>query len=1103
MKQSVPRSTLAAACTASDASAARYFRYTALLLILALVQPAVAQVPAAGRATITGVVKEAESGAPVLGAIVNIPGTPFQTISDAQGRYTLRNVPMGNQTIDARRVGFSPSHDENVQVNSANFVHDIKMIQVPLSLAAVTTAATVDPTSGYKTPFVVDIISAANLPAPSTGATINIQGKVAGVAVTRSSGTTNGDEPWVQVRGNDSPIGRGQTPLVMVDGVPLNMVRQVNSGTTVSSSGGVGVTIGSGDVAPLRSTDIEGLDIASVEIIKGSAAAALYGSQAANGVIFIKTKRGIDVELGKTEVELRTDYGIDQVVKLPAYRTQSEYLTNSQGQWVDLNGNPVSVTQRVLASDFMVAHPYPALYSPVNQVFQPASQLTTLMRVSQLSATNNFSLSYTRTANPGVIKGAQGATNQSIRLNVDNRPTDQIQLSFGANFNQNYNVPTVANFPTLYTYEPYINLLAPDRITGQRYIVAPDSNNVTNTNPLYTQSIAGNWTNRTAAQLSGQVTYRPLNWLSFVGNVGYNLQNAKTNAFTPPGVPSDEAGGLTIGSLAITTQTGSGLAAYLSTTAIKEIGQLTARVSAQVEESNRDFQQAVTTGTTFNSVGSQTLSAATVLTSNSYVTVAKINSGFGSLALDYDGKYIGDFLLRREGSSLYGANQRWHNFSRATGAWLMSREEWFPKALSSLTLAKLRYSYGTSGNEPDFNDRFGAVSVTTTGFVRGRLGNPNLKPETKTETEMGADIIWKNKISLSLTYSKQVMTDALVEVEAPNVSGFNTYEKNAGHAHGDAIELSLEGLIYQKNGFKWSTTVNLDRSRSVVDTYGRSCYNETPQYIRVCDGVPITQYWGQVMMQNVSQLPASRSATPGAWQVDNNGYLVPVGAGNNWWEGASKHLWGTTIKIDGVNYNWGVPQPLFSDSSQTLAYQRIGDWAPTFNFGWGNHFTYKNFAFYVLFSGTVGGDIYNGAYEWLQNHLQTANVSMVGVPDSLKKPYLYFVNLPGGGKSSGLTAINGTTTQNNSSYVYGGSFFKLAELNVQYSLSSGNRIVKSVRANRLILQLSGLNLFRLDGGYPGLDQEGFYTLSDQVRIKFDQLRYPLARRFTTSVSLFY
>ena len=148
--------------------------------------------------------------------------------------------------------------------------------------------------------------------------------------------------------------------------------------------------------------------------------------------------------------------------------------------------------------------------------------------------------------------------------------------------------------------------MAPDRITGQQYQVAPNSNNITNINPLYTQSIAGNFTSRDATQASVQASYRALNWLSFTGNLGYNLQNASTQAYTPPGEPSDESGGLTLGSLALTRQTGTGMEGDVTATAMKDVGRLTARLSGQLEESTRNFQQFTTTGTTFNSIGATT-----------------------------------------------------------------------------------------------------------------------------------------------------------------------------------------------------------------------------------------------------------------------------------------------------------------------------------------------------------------------------------------------------------------------------------------------------------------------------------------------------------------
>lgn len=1052
-----------------------------------------------------GTVKDATSGLPVLAVIVSIPGTPYRTSTDTVGRYTLRNVPMGNQTIDARRIGYSQARAENVQVNRAVFTHDIVMNPAALTLAAVTTSATVDPTSGTRSPFAVSLVTTEKMPVPAVGATMAIQGKVPGVQVTRSSGSTNGEEPWLQIRSVQSPSNRGSSPLIIVDGVPLNMVRQINSGTSVSTSGGVGSVSGAGDALPVRSADIEGLDIESIEVIKGAAAAALYGSQAASGVISIKTRRGIDVGLNRSQVEARVDFGFDQIANMPKQRTAHQFLVNGAGQWVNSSGQVVTRANRVVDPDLMQDNPFARTYDPVGQVFQPNQSLNSTVRISQMTAASNFHISFTQTRQPGTMRLAEGSTNQTLRLNVDHRPRDNVQVSVGANLNRNVNVPTAANFVTLFGFDPDVNLLAPGTEFGTKYRVIPDSALPTTLNPLHQQVITDNTTKRTAGQLGVNVSYRPTNWLTWVGNAGYNRQEANINVWTPPGLPSDQAGGTTTGSLGITEQLSDGFAAYTSATLLKEFGALTTRFTGQVESSRRKFLQFQATATEFPVTGAQTLGAATNRTTSSVATEARLNSGFGSIALDYDGRYIGDFLFRREGSSLYGPLARYNNFQRAAGSWIASKEYWWPNALRDLTLAKLRYSYGSSGTEPDFQDQFEAVSVTTTGFVRGRLGNRNLLPEKKYEHEMGADFIWKDRVSLSLTYARAVTEGGIVEVEAPNVTGFNTYTKNAGRAHGDAYELTVEGEVMRKGGFGWSMTLNLDRARSVVDTYGRSCYNETPQFVRICNNVPITEYWGAVVMRSKDQLAPSRRKTLDAWDTNDEGYLVPVGAGNRWYEGMKKKLWGTQVIIDGATYNWGVPQPAFSDSTKGDLYAPIGDWAPTFNFGYANKFTYKNFQVYALFSGTVGGDIMNGYREWMEQNLDSPVADQRNRPDSLKKPYIYYQYLPGGGKTTGMTgAGGGTSTRNNDQYVDSQTFLKLAELQFTYTLNSKQYpLVKRLGAERITLELNGTNLLRFDGGYSGLDQEGFFTLSNQSRIRFDGMRYPLARRITTAVSLIF
>ena len=706
MRQTVPRS---AVRPVRQVALLGFVRRRAIAVSMMLATLAVgsatstnAQQPTTARATVTGIVRDAILGGPIPGAVVSIPNTPYQALTDSTGRYTLRNVPMGNQTFDARRIGYSQAHDVNVIVNRAEFTHDLTLSSVALSLAAVTTSATVDPTSGIKSPFAVSKITTENMPVPSTGVASNLIGKAAGVQVTRPSGSTNGDEPWIQFRSETSPSNRGSAPLIIVDGVPLNMVRQVNSGATVSSSGGNGVVVGAGDATAVRSSDIEGLDIESIELIKGAAAAALYGSQASGGVVSIKTKRGNDISLGRTQIQFRNEYGRDQIVNMPALRSHNYFLVNSQGQWINTAGALVPRTARVvnptgfLDQDFAPG----TLYNPIDQAFVPNQSMTSSARVSQNTPTGNFQIGYTLTRNPGEIRGADGATNQSARVNVDHQLRDNLNLSFGANFSRVRNLPTVANFATLFGFEPDINLLAPGTATNTKYVVSPDSNSLTTLNPLYSQSITGNSQKRTASQLSGNLAYRPYNWLTFTGNIGYNRQEELTQLYTPPGLPSDGAGNLTLGSLSYTQVQADGLDAFVSATALHDFGQLTTRFTGQLEETHRQMLNVQGTSGTFSSIGAISLNAGTVQTNTSFQTFANVNSGFGSIALDYAGKYIGDFLLRREGSSLFGPLSRWTNYGRASGAWLVSRESWWP--LQSLTLAKLRYSIGIVGERARF-----------------------------------------------------------------------------------------------------------------------------------------------------------------------------------------------------------------------------------------------------------------------------------------------------------------------------------------------------------------------------------------------------------------
>src|SRR5205085_2203754 len=221
---------------------------------------------------------------------------------------------------------------------------------------------------------------------------------------------------------------------------------------------------------------------------------------------------------------------------------------------------------------------YAVNYHPLEQAFRTNRAMNNTVRVSQSSAASNFQLSYTRSRNPGTMREAYGALNQSVRVNVDHQLRDNVQLSVGATHGRNYNVPTAAQFNTLFSFDPDVNLLAPGDERGTKYRISPDSGG--QTTPLFQQEISGDSTRRTSTQ------------------AGANHRRTLASAAT---------------------------------------------------------------GTSLTA-GTQNLAAATTKNSSSSISESRLNSWFSSLALDYGGKYIGDFLFRREGSSLYGPRYRYNNF---------------------------------------------------------------------------------------------------------------------------------------------------------------------------------------------------------------------------------------------------------------------------------------------------------------------------------------------------------------------------------------------------------------------------------------------------------
>lgn len=1041
------------------------FGFTAMILLSANVRALHAQQDEGQgrRARVTGRVTDAASGEPISAANIQIVGTSIVTTTGADGRFVIPSAPVGVYPIEARRIGYGNKVAENIRlrsdsVSTVNFVLSTN----PLRLTEMVVSATSDPISGTKTPFATEKITAENLPVPPTGSVATVlAGKISGATITKASGAP-GAGAYVQLR---TPVSQfnATSPLYVIDGVFLNSQQSVTT------------------------QDLEAMDIASIEVIKGAAAASLYGSRAASGVISITTNRGKSLAFGSTQFSLRNEWGKDVMNETFAKPQHHQYRTNAQGQYVNAAGAVVPRTQRVVRADGIMETPYiDPLYDHVKQFFVPGSYSAQTATLQQNTASTNFALSYNRTVNPGVVPEANGIQRQTFRLNIDHRLREKVQLGASISHTRASEDPSSITFTDLFRFNPDVNLMAPEPFGTSKYVIIPDSTEL-NTNPFYRQVLNDNMTKRMRTFLNLTASYRPFSWLTLDANGSYDRGDRQVTNFQPRGLTLEGGNGLTIGSLTILDDDVDGVNATGGASLLRAFGGLTTRLSLRGETQREVNPSVTTTGSDFTITGIKDMDIARVKTVSSALTDRRTSAASANLGLDYNGRYVGDLLFRREGSSLFGPAARWNTFARGSVAWLISEESFFPFA-STLNLFKLRYTVGTAGTRPAFADQYAALTVDGTGAVaRQGLGNPNLRPELSTEQEFGIDLIVKNRISASFTYVSNNTRDNQIGLPAPALTGFNTVETNVGRVTGNTIEGTINAQILSNpRGLTWDVLVVGDKRRNFVSEFNRTCY--TDGYFYRCEKNRLGTVWGNRHIMNRNQLlPVHRNSATTAFDINDDGYLVPVGAGNTWRDGRAKNLWGTTVVIDGRSYPWG--RPMFETDSTTGQrwFGQIGDGNPDLTFGLGNNFRYKGIRLFTQFQGVLGGQIYNQIKQSLYATNDHPDVDQFGKSEETKKPIGYY-----------STAIANGNSGNSAAFMENGTYLQLSEMTLGYTFDRSRfNLLRYIGASRLQVDLVGRNLFTMSK-YSGINPAG-----SNGATRVDAIAYPNTRTFTLATSIIF
>jgi TonB-linked SusC/RagA family outer membrane protein len=1033
------------------------------MLMAALFAPplvARAQTPATGR--ITGVVLDSASGQPLGAVQVFVSGTTLGSSTAENGRFTINGVPVGTHTLETRRVGYRSVRHPNVVVTAGGTTDvTLRTATIALTLEAVITTGVVDPTSGTRVPFTVGRITAEDAPVPASNAVETIQGKVAGVSITPTGQPGSGTNILLR---SPTSISKSTSPLIVVDGVILSQSFDAST------------------------ADLESMDIESVEIVKGAAAASLYGSRASSGVIQIRTKRGNDLEAGATKIVVRSEVGDNSLAGKIDWAQYHYYRTNAAGDYVDASGNVVPRAQRVAkpAYERFQDTPYKdPVYDQVDRFFHPATYFKNSATVSQNAGKTNWLLSFVNSKQGGVVLNSGAYDQNDVRLNLDHQLRDNLRLSFSGYHSRSDRQNIYGDtFFDLINQAPDVNLLVPDP-DGTPYLFQGDPEG-REENPLYVIATEDRTRARTRTQGSVESRYAPFDWLSFDGNVSYDRSDRRTNYFLDAGYKTEGFGGPNGGPGEISQNVGStsALNAAIGANLIGKFNDFTLRGTLRGLMEREKNEVSAASGTGLITPGVPSLSNLQNRLSSSSIEEIRSNGTIGSVGADYQGKYIVDALVRRDGSSLFGPEERYKVYHRFSGAYRMSQESWWPFA--AINEFKLRASQGTAGGRPDFSDQYETLEFLDGGGLRkNTLGNKFLKPEQATETELGVDMIVKQRYSLQLSYAKNRVIDQLVLVPLAGFYGYTAQWQNAGTVEGNTLEGTFEAQVVRNKNVSWRLGLVADRSRNKITEFNRSCFQTNVIGYR-CAGVSLGAMYGFRFIQDASELPAGAAANAAEFQRNDEGLLVWTGAGNSYTEGESKQLWGTTTTIGGTTYNWGMPITL-KDATGAPSVVHIGEGTPDFHFGVSNNVSWKNFSFYGLVDVQKGGEVYNQTMQRMFQYGRSGAVDQAGKPQELKKPIDYYV---------ALYAANDPTDY----FVQPGGYVKLRELSVRYKV--GPQLLGMLNrtgVNGITLGLVGRNLLTWTN-YKGYDPE----VSDSdfpSTIKLDSFGYPRYRTITGTVQI--
>lgn len=787
-------------------------RSTALLAAVACAFFAAGEL-AAQTGTVTGTVTEAGTNRVIPGAQLVIQGTNIGGLSNSDGRFLLTAVPVGTQEVRVVNIGYAQQVLEvNVTAGSAAVVDFVLQASAIQLSGLVVNSVTGRTQRARELGTNVGTIDLRNVePTKVTSVADILSGRTEGVILQDVNGTA-GSSQRIRIRGANS-LSLSNEPLIYIDGIL----------TDASSA----LSVGIGGQEASRLNDLNPNDIASMEVVKGPAAAALYGTAAANGVILITTKRG---RAGAPEWNVYAEYGqVEDKNTYPANYLSYEVVGDGNASFFNTDGSFNSTDFARCANRDAAAGTcsqdgtaiFNTLMDPRTTPFSTGERQRYGLSVRGGSERVTYYLSGEVEDETGVIS-YNTRDRVNVRANMNAIVSDKFDIAVSTGFSR---VKADFNSNDNSIFSPILAGLL-----GEGYFIPESVKTETGEGPGVARANYGFGLNEAdntnfvsnddvdRITLGSQASYRPLNWLSINANGGLDLVSGHTYRTLQPGLLPISA---TFASGSRESDRATNYQYTLNTSAIASF-QLADEVlstttvggsyNRELLERTECFGNSLVQGT--SSCGT---TAALFSVDEDFEEVRTVG-GYVQTEVAWRDRVFVAGALRGDDNSAFGTDFGFVTYPSASVSWVLGEEEFFPES-NIVTEFRVRAAYGESGLRPDFRDAitlFDPVTVTTDGgdepgiTVRS-TGNDGLKPERSREVELGFDAgLFGGRLGLDFTYFNKRSKDALVERRlAPSLGLAATRFENLGEIKNAGTELAVRftAVDLESFGFNLFSTV--------------------------------------------------------------------------------------------------------------------------------------------------------------------------------------------------------------------------------------------------------------------------------------------------------